>query len=155
MIYNYFFSISLKSLTDKNPELKAKLEEISSKNSSFEQEYTEKHKLISSAVTDLFKDVPLRDYFDPKTGLVTSNQLITYLMCDRQTWKNSEGKNLARYSLFDTCQNIYKIRAIDQANGLCFTLFHEAALIALQKTGLDSKRGRDEIITPDPESLGN
>ena len=134
--------------------MKEKLAEISAKNASFEEEYADKHKLISSAVTELLKDVPLSDYFDPKNGLVTSKQLITYLMCDQQTWKRSDGSNLARYSLNDTCENIYKIRAIDKANGFCFTLFHDAALEALQKTMIGSKVGRDEILTGDPEALG-
>ena len=130
------------------------MDEISSKNSSFSEAYIEKHGIISSAVTDLLRDLPLSEYFNPKTGLVTSKELITYLMCDRQTWNRKDRKNLGKYSLNDTCENVYKIRAIDRSNGICSTLFHDAALEALQKTKIGSTFGRDDILSPDPEAQG-
>lgn len=75
-------------------------------------------------------------------------------MCDRQTWNRKDRANLGKYSLNDTCENVFKIRAIDRANGICFTLFHDAALEALQKTPIGSTLGRDQILSPDPEAQG-
>lgn len=141
--------MSLKSLTQVNPKLKATLKEIEAKNMSYDEEYIQKYRVISEGIKENFDPLPLPQYFEKSKKLATSKNLISSILCDRQTWK-LPGK-FSRPSLPDICENIYKTRTIDKENGACFTLFHEAGLISMKDHGtLFDRIGRDEIYTRDP-----
>lgn len=73
----------------------------------------------------------------------SSFNFINQVFCDQTKWIKSED----RYSLADSCSNLYRVRSVEKT-GTCFTLFHFAAQFAAKEYGSrdeDNYEDRDQI----------
>ena len=113
---------------------------------------TEKYHLsnekIEKEINSKLTGLTLKSYFEQAMGIVTSQELIEYIECNLGFWRKP-GK-FSRPSLPDSCDNLFKVRLVDNQAGVCFTLFHETVMKALKKgprLGLDDFWKQDEKIT--------
>ena len=117
------------------------------------------NELISREIEQRFgRSTPLYQYFDRNKRLSSSQQLIDTVLCDRMTWRKQKSKeDDVKYSLPNTCNNVFKVRTIDQDAGACFTLFHWSAVYALMKGASVNRSsggpGVDDYELPDPEVM--
>ena len=116
-----------------------------------DQKYRQINDLISAEIRQMFGNISLQQYFAAGRKLTSSQDLIISVLCDRMTWKR-KGK-YAKYSLPQTCDNVFKIRSIDRDAGACFTLFHKAAIHALMHESLGDRFGVDDFEREDPEQV--
>ncbi|KAI1298720.1 hypothetical protein HDE_04072 [Halotydeus destructor] len=131
--------ISLFNLQKGFKDLQRDMSAITKQNVTEEAKYVLTNKLLKSQTAKLFSDLPLPMHFNlsgyrklpKKVALTSGKQLLESIECDRKTWQAGDGKYEA-YSLPDICYNVHKVRTVEKA-GVCFTLFHEASLIAMLK----------------------
>lgn len=118
-----------------------------SKDTSPQDKYRKAHDIIREEVMQILNSSTL-DKLVLDERLAASDDLIESIMCDTTTWR-LPGK-FAPPSLPDTCDNVFKVRSLERDVGMCFTLFHRSALMAMKK--LEGHYGRDKIFTKGPEA---
>lgn len=113
------------------------------------EKYLKAHEIISPEVDRKFKDISVNSYFDNSSGIVSSKELIEFIDCYLTLWRKP-GK-FSKPSILEVCDNLLKVRLIDQTAGVCFTLFHEAILKAIHENPL-KRIGIDDFWELDEES---